>query len=187
MAQTTDNGIGNPRLLEWALVLLWFCVVAAAFWWFAVRDLRGFAPTGSAALFSADQLSRVERFVEQQRSLRSGPGGALTLLHLRDPGCGCNRFADPHVAALRRDYAPRGVRVATLPVSRDRDDVADWLPATPAGLLLDAQGRILYLGPLSESANCGRDGAPVERALDQALAGHPTAAQTILGTGCYCS
>lgn len=191
MPATQPTASDAHRPLELGLVVLWLAIVATAFWWFALRDLRPFAPAGTdstaAALFDADRLPQIQRFLAARGSLGQEPAAPLTLLHLRDPACSCNRFSDPHVAALREDYASRGVRVETLRVSMTRGDLGDWLPATPAALLIDQEGRVLYLGPLSEAANCGRDNAPVERALDHALAGHTAPAGTKLGTGCFCS
>lgn len=191
MPANTSNANDAHRPLEVGLVVLWLVIVATAFWWFALRDLRPFVQEGTsvntAALFDADRLPRIQRFLAAHASLAQESAAGLTLLHLRDPACRCNRFSDPHVAALRRDYGSRGVRIETLGVSMTQRDLADWLPATPAALLIDRQQRVLYLGPLSEAANCGRDNAPVERALDDALAGHGTAAATRLGTGCFCS
>jgi hypothetical protein len=191
MPATKPTANDAHRPLELGLVVLWLAIVVTAFWWFALRDLRPFVQEGSsvstAALFDADRLPRIQQFLATHASLARESAASLTLLHLRDPACRCNRFSDPHVAALRRDYGSRGVRIETLGVSMTRRDLADWLPATPAALLVDRQGRVLYLGPLSEAANCGRDNAPVERALDDALAGHSAAVGTRLGTGCFCS
>lgn len=187
MSATRPNAAAAHRPLAVGLVALWLIIVAGAFWWFALRDLRPFPAITTAALFDADHLPQIQGFLDAHGQLAPAAGARLTLLHLRDPGCRCNRFTDPHVAALREDYESRGVRVDTLPVSLARGDLAQWLPATPAALLLDPQGRVPYLGPLSEAANCGRDNAAVERALDAALSGHTAAASPRLGSGCFCS
>ena len=170
-----------------ALVLLWLAAVIASFWWFALKDLRPFGQQQSAALFTTDERDQIARFVDQHAGLVRRAGAMLTVLHLRDAKCSCNRFADPHVSALRSEYLARGVRVATLDVAATDAATRGWLPATPAALVLDANRQVLYLGPLSNAADCGRDAAPVERVLDAALAGHPDLAPTTLGTGCLCT
>jgi hypothetical protein len=184
MPATHSGSVDDAGGTGLVLVLLWLAVVITAFWWFALKDLRPFRPPESAALFTTDELDRIRRFVDLHQASIGG-GGALTVLHLRDSLCSCNRFADPHVAALRREYGTRGVQVTTLTV--DAAMRRSWLPATPAALVLDSERRVLYLGPLSNAADCGRDSAPVERVLDAALAGQRNPAQTTLGTGCLCT
>ncbi len=184
MPAAHSASVDNARGTGLVLVLLWLAVVITAFWWFALKDLREFRPMESAALFTTDELDRIGRFVDQHRASIGRGGAALTVLHLRDSPCSCNRFADPHVAALRSEYRARGVEVTTLAVDAA---TRSWLPATPAALVLDADRQVLYLGPLSNAANCGRESAPVERVLDAALAGQRDPAQTTLGTGCLCT
>lgn len=187
MPATTPAARDGNRITGLAPVLVWLAVVVAGFWWFALKDLRPFQRADSAALFTADDLPSIQRFVDQHGT-RTGPGDSrLTVLHLRDAHCSCNRFTDPHVAELRSEYAARGVRVATLAIETGDAATRAWLPATPAALVLDAERRVLYLGPLSNSANCGREAAPVERVLDAALSGMRDAVTPTLGTGCFCT
>jgi hypothetical protein len=180
---SVDNAGGNGLVL----VLLWLAIVIAAFWWFALKDLRPFRAPASAALFTTDELDQIGRFVDQHEAAIGRGRAALTVLHLRDSHCGCNRFADPHVAALRSDYRSRGVQVATLEVEAADTVTRSWLPATPAALVLDAERQVLYLGPLSNAADCGRAAAPVERVLDAALSGARNVANITLGSGCLCT
>lgn len=187
MPATHSASVDNAGGTGLVLVLLWLAIVITAFWWFALKDLRPFRAPESAALFTTDELDRIGRFVDQHHASIDRGRAALTVLHLRDSHCSCNRFADPHVAALRSEYRTRGVQVATLAVEAADAATRSWLPATPAALVLDAERQVLYLGPLSNAADCGRDSAPVERVLDAALAGQRNAAATTLGTGCLCT
>lgn len=187
MSATTSAAGNRTCTSGLALVLLWLAGVVTAFWWFAYKDLRPFPAPDSAALFAADDLPRIGRFVDEHAT-RGGAGAAsLTVLHLRDASCGCNRFADPHVAALRSEYRARGVQVDTVDVEITDAATRAWLPATPAALVVDSDRQVIYLGPLSNAADCGRADAPVERVLEAALAGQRDPITTTLGTGCFCS
>ena len=173
----------RPRDL--AVVLAWLVGTAGAFWWH-VSPAR-LATLGDVQFAVFDPAA--EPAIERWRSAHLRTAGAspprLTLLHLGDPDCGCNRVADREVADLRRRYAASGLRVDTLVVDpKGRAQRA----ATPAVALLDGRDRLRYFGPVDDPAFCSSHGGPVERALQVALKGAPPPpASPTLATGCFCT
>jgi hypothetical protein len=132
-----------------------------------------------------------------------------TVVHVYSADCPCNRFTHPHLARIISGYQHRGVsfvaavhgpatRVAGSPAGpagltgiqqvelRGGSDLA-WLESTPAALVFDAAGRLVYFGPYSDSARCGESGGLVERVLDRLLGGQTPRPQPFYGGGCFCS
>jgi hypothetical protein len=62
-----------------------------------------------------------------------------------------------------------------------------WIEATPAALVFDAAGKLVYFGPYSDSARCGESGGLVERVLERVLDGQAPRPQPFYGGGCFCS
>jgi hypothetical protein len=62
----------------------------------------------------------------------------------------------------------------------------DWVASLPAAFVFGADGELLYFGPYSDAAWCGRSGARVERVIERALHGLPPLAPTAASWGCFC-
>lgn len=100
------------------------------------------------------------------------------MVHVYTPGCVCNRFTHPHLARIVTRYRPAGVNffatarpaaaadgvaVDTFPQALPRIALApgnelSWIDATPAALVYDAEGKLVYFGPYSDSARRGESG-----------------------------
>ena len=150
--------------------------------WFQLRDQRPF------------EVARTARFDPQTRAagaeawLRDHSGSVIantraTVVHLFTAECPCNRFTDPHRADIAARYAPQGVRFLTAAAS-ELD--LDWIDATPAALVYDASGRLVYFGPYSDAARCAQSGGLVEKVLDRVLTGDTPQLQAFYGGGCFC-
>jgi hypothetical protein len=180
------RGRRASRIRDLLIVSCWLGGTVLAFAW---HGPGGIGPAGGPAVlatFDPADASAVAWLAERASPATDAPR-STTLLHLREPGCRCNTDADRELDALRSAYAERGVRVVTVPVERGGTARPRWLTATPAAALLAADGRLLYLGPLDSPGFCARGGTPMRRALESALAGSPSAAQPMLGTGCFCT
>jgi len=66
------------------------------------------------------------------------------------------------------------------------NDAMGWIEATPAALVFDSTGRLVYFGPYSDSGRCGDSGGLVEKVLDRLLAGQRSDPQPFYGGGCFC-
>ena len=129
-----------------------------------------------AAFFDARRAAPAAEAWLRTRAL---PGAALaTVVHVAPDGCSCNPAVSRHLERIEAEYAAR--RVTFI---RARPE---WVAATPAALVFDSGGRLVYFGPYSEAADCGATRGFVERALDALLAGQPATAPRPLGVGCYC-
>jgi hypothetical protein len=80
------------------------------------------------------------------------------------------------------DTVPQGLPLIALPTGNE----LSWIDATPAALVYDARGKLVYYGPYSDGARCGESGGLVERVLDRVLLGHTPLPQPFYGGGCFC-
>jgi hypothetical protein len=194
----------NPlAAASWVLLIVWLAGSAAEFWFMEIRDWRSFGRADAA--FDAVDATRVEQWFRSTPAavLPAGVSLKLTLVHLYDTDCRCNRFVEPHLKRLIEHYQPLGVRfiaapahangvdAATpfdLPAIREKRDVlaAAGIKSSPAALIFDAHGRLVYYGPYSDSAWCGSTGTLVEPVLDAALFGFATVRQPRAARGCFC-
>jgi hypothetical protein len=176
------------------VVSLWLAGTAYAFWSFEFKHQRAFE-SGRTVLF--DSGARAHSAEEWYRSAIGGQAAA-TVVHVYAANCPCNRFTHPHLAKIIAGYQQRGVRfvAATRSGGAPLDGLQQvalpsggelaWIEATPAALVFDADGRLIYFGPYSDSARCGDSGGLVERVLDRMLAGHAPHPQPFYGGGCFC-
>lgn len=164
-----------PRWLPAGVVLAWAVATAVAFWWFEGRDRHPLDPAEVLAYFDrAPVAARAEAWLRATH-----PAGArATVVHVAAGECSCSRNAERHLAEIAARYRPR--RVAFL---RARPD---WVAATPAALVFDANGHLVYFGPYSDEADCGTSGGFVERTLDALLDRTARAPVRPLGIGCFC-
>jgi hypothetical protein len=61
-----------------------------------------------------------------------------------------------------------------------------WIDATPAALVYDGAGKLIYFGPYSDAARCSPAAGLIEGVLDRALRGEAQHPQRYLGGGCFC-
>ena len=175
----------QQRAFPWIILSLWAVGSVWAFWFYEMRLERPFARAilssfnPDARTYSAEAWFRI-RFaaspVGEQRA-------AATVIHVYRENCACNRFTSPHLAQIVARYHPRGVKFATVPAA----SAPAWIDATPAALVFDARGKLLYFGPYSDAARCGSTSGFVERVLDWTLTGRDVQPQPILASGCFCT
>lgn len=195
----------------WAVVSVWLAGTAFAFWFFEFKQQRSFE-TARTVLFDSGARSRsAEAWFRAVVAPQLGHAGApvATVVHVYSANCPCNRFTHPHLARIVARYQHRGVNFVTavraaagaavdLPLSAPgpaglqqfelpAGGDLEWLEATPAALVFDVSGRLVYFGPYSDSARCGESGGLVERVLDRMLVGQTPQLQPFYGGGCFCS
>jgi hypothetical protein len=203
--------ISKRSAYAWAVVSVWLTGTAYAFWSFEFKQQRSFESARTVLFDSAARARSAELWFRE--AVAPQPGGTdarvATVVHVYSADCPCNRFTHPHLARIISGYQHRGVSFvaavhgpATAVASslassagltgiqqvelRGGSDLA-WIESTPAVLVFDAVGRLVYFGPYSDSARCGESGGLVERVLDRMLGGQTPQPQPFYGGGCFCS
>src|SRR6202020_143433 len=180
----------------WAVASVWLAGTAYAFWSFELKHERSFESAHTVLFDSGSRARSAEAWFHTVLApqLGSGSGHVATVVHIYSADCPCNRFTHPHLARIISGYQHRGVSfvaavhgpatavAGSLTSSagltgiqqvelRGGRDLA-WIESTPAALIFDATGRLVYFGPYSDSARCGESGGGlVERVLERVLGG----------------
>jgi hypothetical protein len=196
----------------WAVASVWLAGTAYAFWSFEFKHQRSFESAHTVLFDSGSRARSAEAWFHTVVAPRlgSGSGHVATVVHIYSADCPCNRFTHPHLARIVAGYQHRGVSFVTAvrgsatPVAGDPVSAAAgpvglqqvalgtggdfaWIEATPAALVFDAAGQLVYFGPYSDGARCGESGGLVERVLDRVLGGQAPRPQPFYGGGCFCS
>jgi hypothetical protein len=194
---------GRTGAFAWVVVCVWLVGTAYAFWTFELKHQRSFE-TPRTVLFDSGARSRsaeawFRAAVAPSLSSR-GPASLATVVHVYSPGCPCNRYTHPHLSRIIARYQAKGVQFVAaaravdssvgpdglLQVALTRGGELAWIEATPAALVFDAHGKLVYFGPYSDSGRCGASGGLVERVLDRMLSGQSPQPQPFYGGGCFC-
>jgi hypothetical protein len=195
----------------WAVASVWLAGTAYAFWSFELKHQRSFESAHTVLFDSGSRARSAESWFHSvvAPQLGSGNGHVATVVHIYSADCPCNRFTHPHLARIVAGYQHRGVSFVTAvrgsatPVAGGPASAAGpvglqqvalgaggelaWIEATPAALVFDATGKLVYFGPYSDSARCGESGGLVERVLERMLGGQAPRPQPFYGGGCFCS
>ncbi len=174
-------------MLPWTLVASWLIGIATAFWYFEFRPQHSFAAPGFSLAQDPRQRDVARRWF--QDLLRASPvqgAAALTVVHVYRDGCDCNRFTERHLAEIEARFHDhvRFIRVATG--STAARGMPGWVASLPAAFVFGADGTMLYFGPYSDAAWCGRSGARVEGVIERALQGAPPLPPATSAWGCFC-
>jgi hypothetical protein len=156
---------------SWALVSVWLAGTGYAFWSFELGEQRAFESPRTVLFDSGSRAKSAEAWFQ------------VSIAPLANSGTPVVAAARPAAAgSVTLDTVPQGLRRLALPTG----DALSWIDATPAALVYDASGRLVYFGPYSDSARCGESGGLVERVLDRVLLGQTPHPQPFYGGGCFC-
>jgi len=169
-----------PLWIPAVVAAAWCAGTAYAFWSLELEDRRPLDPATVKAYFDVSRAApRAEAWFRANALPADGTAAApVTVVHVSRPGCACDRSAERHLAEIRARYAATPIAF--------RQARVDWVAATPAALVFDAGGRLVYFGPYSDDADCGRRRGFVEEVLDALGSGRRDVAPNVLGVGCYC-
>lgn len=175
-------------MMPWIVVSAWLLGVAAAFWYFEFRPQRAFAAPGYAVSGNPQQREVAQRWFRDVLSVPAAQphSAALTVVHVYRDGCNCNRFTEQHLAEIVARFRDRVRFVRVESGSALADGMPGWVSSLPAAFVFGADGTLLYFGPYSDAAWCGRSGARVENVIERALQGVPPLPPANTAWGCFC-
>lgn len=181
------DGRSGKGVVSWLVLGTWLVGTALAFWSLESTSHAAAAGATSSAVFESDVSPQVaEQWLRSQlvdrRALDEAEAPAkATVVHLSRAGCSCNGYAQPHVQKIEAQYSARGVRTLTA-----EQALPAWVKSTPAAMVFDATGKLVYYGPYDDPAWCGASADLTERALDSILTGRTSRPRPLHVLGCYC-
>lgn len=174
--------------LAWLVVGVWLLGCSAALWSFERRD-AALHPVG---LLTADQFGEVRAAAERWHAMAAtrhpaAREGRTTLVRVITPGCRCNLANERHLAQITATFGTQQVAIDTITAPDLRGEPGlGGLGAAPTALVFDARGRLVYLGPFSDDAQCGAGAGFVERTLERLARGEHPVARPVVARGCSC-
>lgn len=158
-----------------AAIGLWLAFVIAALIYFQLSGLREFDPQ-----WQLHQPHWLKRF-KMESDWR--PSDQARLMIIIDKECACTRRSENHIQQLNAYALKQNISVAII--ERDLAS-AKLVPNTPAAVLLDKQGELVYAGPLSAGLACSASDGFVELAINNLSAGFNSKLSISDTRGCYC-
>lgn len=107
-----------------------------------------------------------------------------TVIHITSEDCHCSKFSKDHKAALNLQAQNDGFNVINIIASKK---VRNIIPSTPAALITDKQGQLIYFGPYSEGLACSSSNGLIELVMNNYRKGFNSKMIVEQATGCYCN
>jgi peroxiredoxin len=165
-----------------AFILAWAFLTLAAFWRMEGQYLRPVPRPKGAADLQTGVISPVAMVWTDRGVVPLSRTKSIVLLNFWNPTCPCSRFMEGHVRKLGDQYGKMGVQLVTVvECGKSQSDVEDalavWrgrdLPsfavvadpngriarqygvwAAPAAVIIDAKGRVQYVGAYNVARYC---------------------------------
>lgn len=105
-----------------------------------------------------------------------------TVVHFTAKGCHCTQFSKDHKDQINQDAQQSNFKVINVEL-----DERSIIPSTPAILITDEQGELMYLGPYSKGLSCSKTNGYVELVMNNYKEGFNTRLVLSQVKGCYCN
>ena len=109
------------------------------------------------------------------------------------PDCPCEKLVNDYHQLLVPVLQKQGMQVISLPPAKMKalnrhlaDHWQEWVPSTPAILLLDDSQQLIYFGPYHQEGVCNSENSYLEPILDTLQRGRSPRIINTLVEGCFC-
>ena len=162
------------------LFILWIISTVVAGSYFISARLVPFDPQKVLTYVTGTQLiSELET-----SGLLKNKDFSQAIIHMTSDDCHCSKFSNDHKKALDLEAQTDGFHVMNITVS---DKVKNIIPSTPAALITDKKGQLIYFGPYSEGLACSSSNGLIELVLNNYRKGFNSKMIVEQATGCYCN
>ncbi len=183
--KTMTPRIWFKRVLVGALLLIWALALAWAVWWYQGQYLKAFE---RPVFFSAESVAPPFE------------PGQVQVLHVWQAGCPCNGGHQVYVDEMIQRFSAEGVQFArsgqstavalpdalqALPFWPMPQAWNGW-PGAPSVAIWDTAGKLAYVGPYSDGAQCSQDSSFIEPVISALLAGRQVAILNQDTVSCLC-
>lgn len=176
---TEKNNNAVTTKTHYGIVVLWLTFTVMAAIYFISERLVSFDP--KQKLTNVTKQALVNSIIAEFHLPDHLPN---TVINFVDPNCRCNKISLDHLSDVNKNAVNDDMSVmnVTLP-----SDFSGLIPSTPAVLVLDNNGELIYFGPYSEGLSCGKGEGIIDLVLSNYKKGFN--AQLIMANseGCYCN
>jgi len=157
------------------MAIAWVIFVIAMLAYFQLAAIKEFDP--NQQLHQPQWLTEFKLQIDWQHTEHG------KLIIIVDENCGCTLRANTHIAQLQTLAQKHNLSVERL---ANNDALLTVVPNTPAAVLLNEHGGLVYAGPLSEGIACSTGSGFVELAINNLQAGFNSNLKLSEAKGCYC-
>lgn len=144
----------NKNTLGWAVLATWLGLSTLLMYRFVFDNYGEFDP---------NQQWLSNQATPPLTALGFAASSGVTLIEVRQAGCGCNSYLDSHLASLRQSLGKRAFNEHQLSVQEVVAAGID-VPATPMALVYDGN-TLVYAGPFASGPFCAADDSLIENLL----------------------
>lgn len=192
------NSVSQPsdRSRRWLVLIIaaWLALMALVVWYGQRMPTAWFDPAQVAPHDFADpeQLNDFRKALQDILPLPSEAGPLF--VRFAQPGCPCEQLVDSYHQLMVPSLRKQGFTVVTVTPSHMEqlavklgERLWQWVPSTPAILLLDRDGKLAYFGPYHQAGICNSENSYLEPVLASLNAGEPVSILNTLVEGCFCA
>ena len=183
----------KPHHRRWILLaaLLWLGLMILV-WWFGNRVSPAWFDPAHIAPHGFNEPANLTRLLDALES-DIQPEGPL-FIRFAQPDCPCESLVENYHLLLTPSLKKQGLQVITLTPDRMQQLAArlgpelwEWVPSTPAILMLDSARQVAYFGPYHQDGICNSENSYLEPVLEALRTGQPVNIINTLVEGCFCA
>lgn len=193
MNSTTQPPDRSRRWLV-PIIASWLVLMALVAWYGTRMPTAWFDPAQIAPHDFADPVQLSDFRMALQDTLPLPPGAGPLFVRFAQPGCPCEQLVDSYHQLMVPSLRKQGFTVVTVTPSHMEQLAAklgerlwQWVPSTPAILLLNSNGELAYFGPYHQAGICNSENSYLEPVLDALVNGEPVSIINTLVEGCFCA
>lgn len=172
------------------LFVAWISLLVLAYWYFIVKPQQWFDDSMMFPhrLYMTEEQKALRELIQKQ--FPELEDDAVWFVRFKQSHCGCERFVELYHQAFARQSEHQVVSL-DLDSSElkpyERRQLQQWVSATPAALVFQANGELAYFGPYHQEGVCNADNSYLEPVLRQLNQGQQPSIINTLVYGCFCS
>mgnify|MGYP005987708897 CR=1 FL=1 len=171
-----NNNVGRYQYIVF-IVWLIFVVIAAKY--FLYDSLSLFDPENRLNGDSAGIVNKIKSDLVLENKLSK-----KTIIHFTSQDCACAVYSEDHKKATNQYSIENGFEIRNIELS---DKQRQIIPSTPAVLVLDEYGELIYLGPYAKGLECSAGSSIVDIVLKNYVKGFNANLIMNNAKGCYCN
>ena len=166
------------------LLVVWLISMIIGLMYYSLSRLVAFDPEYRLLdnAVSVDFSNHLTKALLKQYGSVSGKA-----FHFYDNGCFCNRLAQQHISEVKSQVKGRGFENNSININ-EFEQFNHFIPSTPAVVLFNNRGDLIFLGPYSTGYLCTAGNGFVEQLIDRMQQDAVDKSIIIsVAKGCYCN
>lgn len=190
---TTPAPVIRKRHWLLLLVLIWLGLMGLV-WWLGHQLSPAWFDPARIAPHGFTESHNVDRFYQAlTKVVPDLPADSAFFIRFAQPDCPCERYVENYHQLMLPTLKKQGLHPITLTPAMMQQmaqvlgpQLWEWVPSTPAILLLDQQRQVAYFGPYHQAGICNSENSYLEPVLQTLQQQQPVNIINTLVEGCFC-